>query len=89
MAVLLRQDRKPYSQEEVAMGIRKRGSLGQELSGYREDLSYLTEKWPLEAENKYEEDSICAVIKTNKSCMTLRSYVSPDQKVWIGREEVV
>lgn len=57
------------------MGIRKRGSLGQELSGCREDL---TEKWPLEAGNKYEEDSICAVIKTDKSRMALRSYVSPD-----------
>ena len=35
--VLLWQDRKPYSQEEVAVGLRKQGGLGQGLSGSRED----------------------------------------------------
>lgn len=57
--VLLWQDRKPYSQEEVAVGIRKQGGLGQGLSGSREDLSCLLEGL-LEAGDEHQEG--CAEI---------------------------
>lgn len=53
--VLLWQDRKPYSQEEMAVGIRKQGGLDQGLSGSREDLSCLPGEGLLEAGDEHQE----------------------------------
>ena len=38
--VLLRQDRKPYPQEEVAVGIRKQGPIRSRVVWSREDLTW-------------------------------------------------
>lgn len=53
--VLLWQDRKPYSQEEMAVGIRKQGGLDQGLSGSREDLSCLPGEGLLDAGDEHQE----------------------------------